>query len=85
MVKQLPIPPHRVRLPDPAGHFKKLDREDQDYMRELVAALQRELDTRIVANAAQDEWLLFSPSGSVYALTVTDAGVVGTVLRSQAP
>jgi hypothetical protein len=76
------VPPHRVRLPDPSGLFKKADREDRDFMVELVAALQRELDQRITFRTAQGEVLLFSPDGAVWSVSVGNTGTVTTVKRS---
>lgn len=80
-----PIPPHRVRLPDPSGLFKKLPREDQNFINELIGALQRELDRRMTVDTAQPELLLFSPDGSVWSVTVNNAGAVTTTIKSAAP
>lgn len=80
-----PVPPHRVRLPDPSGLFKKLPREDQAFMVELVGAIQRELDLRVQASTAQHEALLFSPDGSVWSVTVNNAGAVTTTIKSVGP
>lgn len=79
------IPPHRARLPDPAGRFKDLDKLDRDFFVELVAALQRELDQRVLLRSPRDELLLDAPNGSVYAVTVNDLGALAVTLRSQAP
>jgi hypothetical protein len=79
-----PVPPHRVRLPDPSGLFKKLDKEDRAFMVELIAALQRELDQRVPSTAARPEMLVFSPDGSTWSLTVSDAGIP-VAWRASAP
>jgi hypothetical protein len=78
------VPIHRSRLPDPAGKFKTMERDDQDFLKELVGALQRELDLRIPFSTAQNEVLLFSPAGHVFALTVSDLGAVVLTPKSMA-
>lgn len=78
----MPVPSHRVRLPDPSGLFKKLDKDDRDFLIELIASLQRELDQRIPFRTAQAEVLLFSPDGSAWSLTISDAGAPVIVKRS---
>lgn len=67
-------PVHRARFPDPTGRFLTLPPEDQAYMRELVASLQREMDTgRAVA---QGELLLLAPDGKAWSITVSTAGAL---------
>ncbi len=78
---QPPVPPHRVRLPSPLGVFDDWPRAKRDFMNELVAGLQRELDQRPVVTSAQPELLLLAPGGKVYAVSVNDAGLVVTTLR----
>jgi hypothetical protein len=70
------LPRHRVRLPDPAGHFKEMPRDDQEFFKEQTAALQRELDTVVRTDAPRWELLLYAPDESVWAVTVTNAGAL---------
>lgn len=79
----VPVPPHRARLPDPAGLFKKLDDADRSFLNELIGALQRELDRRVLLDTGRAELLLFSPSGNkIYAVTVSETGTLAITLRS---
>lgn len=83
------IPRHRIRLPDPSVWLREAtsdaDKELHRYLRELVAALQRELDTKVDRDAGRTELLLDSPNGSVYALTVNDVGATAISPRYVAP
>ena len=71
----LPASPHRARLPEPPA--------DDPFLRELVAAIQRELDLRIPTNMARADVLLLAPNGTTWALTVADDGSLHTSVRAR--
>lgn len=79
MAQALPLPPHRTRFPSPTGRFQTLPEEDQQFMHELVAALQRELDPRRTATQALTHFMLLDSSGAAWKVTVSTAGVLSAV------
>lgn len=76
MAEKLPLPPHRVRLPDAAGLFKTWAPDDRAFMLELVAAIQREFDNLTNQRTALPAMMLLSPDHSSWRVTVTDAGTL---------
>lgn len=85
MVADLPLARSRIRLPDASRAFTTAEVTDADrnYIRELNAALQRELESRVSVDNAAKEILLLSPDGSVYALGVSNTGTLTTTIKYQ--
>lgn len=54
----------------------------QEYLNNLIGWAQREFQRRPEANTAQDAVYLSSPDGSVYRLSVSDAGAAVFTLVS---
>lgn len=53
------------------------------YLRSLVQSITQELEARVPDTTPKASVLLASPNGSVYSVTVTDAGVVTATKVSQ--
>lgn len=70
---KLPVPPNSLEVGIRA------------YTMNLVKALNIVLQNKQSVNTAQPSVLLASPNGSVYTVTVTDAGVLQTALVYDAP
>jgi hypothetical protein len=85
MVAKSPVAATRANLPDVAGLFKTLAPEDRAFLRELLDSVAKELERRAPVGEAIEERLLFSPNGSVYALTVDDLGAVVTTPKYVTP
>lgn len=71
-----------MKLPFPPG---TLENSVRAYLSLLVQQLTRALEEKQPRNTAQPSVLLASPNGSVYTVTVTDAGVLTTTLVYDAP
>lgn len=70
-----------MRLPTPD---EVKDPETRSYLMRLVKALTGAQSQAAGGNTAVASVLLASPNGSVYNVTVTDAGVIETELKYQA-
>jgi hypothetical protein len=68
----------RVQLPDATGLFPKMERESA-YISSLTQRVASELTIRSPDNTVRASILMQSPSGKVFQLYVTDAGVVTAV------
>lgn len=75
------LAPIRVRLPDISDLAPLLPTLEINYLRELNAALQREFERRPPVETPYHELLLISPGGNVFAITVSDQGVLQTTVR----
>lgn len=71
-----------MKLPYPPGF---LDITIRTYLANLVQALTLSLNAKYDRNTAQPSVLLASPNGSVYTVTVTDAGALTVTLTYDAP
>jgi hypothetical protein len=79
-------PPLRSSLPDPPvneGDDADLMDKVLAYLPNLNAAILQALVKKVPISSPVAELLLASPNGSVYAITVSDTGVLSTHLRYQ--
>lgn len=56
------------------------DQDTSDYLRKLTGAIQIELDKKLSGESGVASVLLVSPNGSVYNVTVNNAGALTTTL-----
>lgn len=67
------IPPSQPVIPNPPASLEPTTR---GYLSVLVKSLLQILSTRLDVRSPVSSVLLASPNGSVYTVTVTDAGVL---------
>lgn len=63
-------------LPDPSGAFT--DRAQGEYLASLVQRVSHELGARPRNDTANTSFMMMSPNGSVFAISVNDAGALTT-------
>jgi hypothetical protein len=67
----------RAPFPDATGLFKDMPQE-ADYIGSLTSRMSQEIDARSRDDSARASLLLQSPSGTVFAVYVNDAGALTT-------
>lgn len=76
-------PVGRVTLPSPNSAIK--DTAVISQFNDLNVALVREFDRRVQQDVSYDNFLLISPGGKAFKVTVSDTGVLTTTLMYQPP
>lgn len=66
-----------MKLPLPANIT---DQPTADYLRTLINVIQNEMDKKLSSESGVASVLLVSPNGSVYNVTVNNAGALTTTL-----